>query len=68
MPPKLAKRQVWIAAIGTLANQTGMLADSRSQIRYQDFEPMPAKLHKDGFFPDRKLLSAFAFAAPGAPR
>jgi Fic family protein len=60
------ERQARIDTIEELAAQTDKLASSKSQIRYQDFEPILEKLHESGFFPDDQLLSAFAFTARDA--
>lgn len=60
---KPGERQVRIGAIEALADQTDMIANSKSQIRYQNFEPILDKLHKAGLFPDDQLLSVFAFTA-----
>jgi Fic family protein len=57
------ERRKRIDAIEGLAAQTDELASSKSQIRYQDFEPILAKLHKSGFHPDDQLISALAFTA-----
>lgn len=61
--PKPDERQARIARIEALADQTNILANSKSQIRYQDFESILDELHKVGLFPDDQLLSVFAFIA-----
>jgi Fic family protein len=53
-----------------LANKIDVIADSapNADIRYRDFEPLLAQLHKNDFFPDDRLISALAFTTENLRR
>lgn len=63
LPPEEAATRA--QKIEYLARKIDALADTgaHKNIRYPDFEPILAELHRSGFFPDGQLLSALAFIA-----
>jgi len=56
-----SKREKRIKSIEALAARIDELANTKKQIRYQDFEPILADLHKANFFLDGQLISVLAF-------
>jgi Fic family protein len=51
------------SAISDLAN-----SGTKNTIGYREFEPILHQLHQEGFFPDERLLSAFAFTTNSTNR
>ncbi len=60
------ERETRIKTIEGLADEIDALASSGNAIRYRDFEPILARLHKSGFTPEGQLVSVLAFVARDA--